>query len=295
MHSVPTPRPLGPRTQLQRSQSGSSPSHAASMGEIPGMGYPLPSGPVLTRARSAVNGARPSLTLNVASGGGAYRSAAYPNPPESHHPAPRAPPEAEPPAPVLAHTTFSPIPSGGSGKANDEDRTAMPITPRSISKIVSLNDLQQLVRRMETHPAPASPSQGGGVGGEDLTWSDDVLKVIEYLGEGASGAVQMVQDTRTGRRLARKMIITHEGPLKQLARELAFLSGLRHVNIVRFYGAYMSASNSEVKLVMELCEGQSLAAIGEQILRRKGRVGEKVARVVAEGVSALLSARVSTS
>jgi mitogen-activated protein kinase kinase len=164
----------------------------------------------------------------------------------------------------------------------------MPITPRSISKIVSLNDLQQLVRRMETHPAPASPSQGNGGGGggnEDVTWSDDVLKVIEYLGEGASGAVQTVQDTRTGRRLARKMIITHEGPLKQLARELAFLSGLRHVNIVRFYGAYMSASNSEVKLVMELCEGKSLAAIGEQILRRKGRVGEKVARVVAEGVS----------
>ncbi|KAF8269228.1 kinase-like protein [Lactarius quietus] len=137
---------------------------------------------------------------------------------------------------------------------------------------------------METHPLPPSPSQGDGGGGEDVTWSDDVLKVVEHLGEGASGAVQTVQDTRTGRRLARKTIITHEGPLKQLARELAFLSSLRHVNIVRFYGAYMSASNSEVKLVMELCEGRSLAAIGEQIRRRKGRVGEKVARVLAEGV-----------
>jgi mitogen-activated protein kinase kinase len=174
----------------------------------------------------------------------------------------------------------------GAGGAHDEERTAMPITPRSISKIVSLNDLQRLVRRMETHPP--SPSQGGGNGscGDDCVWSDDVLKVVEHLGEGASGAVEAVQDTRTGRRMARKTIITHEGPLKQLARELAFLSGLRHANIVRFYGAYMSPSNSEVKLVMELCEGRSLTAIGEQIRRRKGRVGEKVARVLAEGVCA---------
>jgi hypothetical protein len=36
---------------------------------------------------------------------------------------------------------------------------------------------------------------------------------------------------------------------------------------------------------MELCEGKSLAAIGEQIKRRKGRVGEKVARIMAEEVS----------
>ena len=57
----------------------------------------------------------------------------------------------------------------------------------------------------------------------------------------------------------------------QLACELAFLSGLRHMNITRFYGAYTSASKSEAKLVMELCEGRSFAAIGEQIRRRKGR------------------------
>jgi mitogen-activated protein kinase kinase len=69
-----------------------------------------------------------------------------------------------------------------------------------------------------------------------------------------------VQDRRTGRRVARKTIITHEGPLKQLVRELAFPSGLRYTNIVRFYGAYMSPSNSKVELVMELCEEKCLAA-----------------------------------
>ena len=285
MHSVPPPKPLGPR-QLQRSQSGSSPAHSLSLGEIPGYSmpdYPAPPAPSLTRARSAVNGARPSLTLNVNSG-----SASYPNPSTSSH-APRSPEvaagRAEPLEPVWART-LAQSPNGGAGGAGEE-RTAMPITPRSISKIVSLNDLHQLVRRMETHaPSPAQGDVSNVNGGDDITWSDGVLKVVEHLGEGASGAVETVQDTRTGKRLARKTIITHEGPLKQLARELAFLSGLRHMNIVRFYGAYMSASKSEVKLVMELCEGRSLAAIGEQIRRRKGRVGEKVARVLAEGVCA---------
>jgi hypothetical protein len=46
----------------------------------------------------------------------------------------------------------------------------------------------------------------------------------------------------------------------------------------------MNLSNTEVKLVMELCKGRSLA---EQIRNRKGRVGEKVACVLAEGVRAL--------
>ncbi|KAI0301070.1 kinase-like domain-containing protein [Multifurca ochricompacta] len=155
---------------------------------------------------------------------------------------------------------------------------------------------------METRPLPSPASAsapnndltfGSGNGnvaaaaaaaGDSGAWSDSVLEAVSLLGEGTSGAVQTVQDKRSGRRFARKTIITHEGPLKQLVRELAFLSGLRHTNVVRFYGAYMSPSNREVKLVMELCEGRSLAAVGEQIRRRKGRVGEKVARVLAEGV-----------
>jgi mitogen-activated protein kinase kinase len=183
----------------------------------------------------------------------------------------------------VTQTAQSPPPSQGP----DEDRTALPITPRSISKIVSLSDLRQLVRRMEAPPPPSPASvavRADDAPGNDGVWSDGVLEVAALLGEGASGAVQAVQDKRTGRRFARKTIITHEGPLKQLVRELAFLSGLRHTNVVRFYGAYMSPSNSEVKLVMELCEGKSLAAIGEQIRRRKGRVGEKVARILAEGI-----------
>jgi hypothetical protein len=274
-------------------------------------------------------GPRPSLTLSVDPGSMPYNHP--PNAarsPEDHH---RVPAAAHP-----AQRTLLTSPELAQSQSPSGNGRGLPITPRSISKIVSLNDLRQLMRRMEEAPLPsASPPPdrtlpvrkvddegdddevllgngsgsgsesgngnkdgvGAGAAGEGRNddgavadarggWSDGVLEVVSVLGEGASGTVQAVRDTRTERRYARKTIATHEGPLKQLVRELAFLAGLRHAHIVRFHGAYMNSSNTEVKLVMELCEGRSLAAVGEQIRRRKGRVGEKVARVLAEGVCA---------
>ena len=329
---------------LQRSQSGVSPAQASSSGDVPsGLSAPvdpqpppqrlqhttsapapapaaIPRAQILTRAKTAMAGSRPSLTLNLDPGSTPYNHPANAaRSPEDHRPAPG-------PAATAAQRTLLSSPAAAQSLSPSGNGKGLPITPRSISKIVSLNDLRQLVRRMEEAPPPsASPppdralpvrkdddgddgddeilgngsgsgsecgngnKDGGGAGAGDARggWSDDVLEVVSVLGEGASGAVQAVRDTRTGRRYARKTIATHEGPLKQLARELAFLAGLRHAHIVRFYGAYMNPSNTEVKLVMELCEGRSLATIREEIRRRKGRVGEKVARVLAEGVRAL--------
>ncbi|KAH9953870.1 kinase-like domain-containing protein [Lactifluus volemus] len=352
MQSATPPKPVGPRT-LQRSQSGMSPMIASHDEILPDLATSLYSSrpaPVLTRAKSAVAGSRPSLTLNVSAGSSQYPSSNASNDATTLRAiptdrmmdttgaaagaagttVPAASAAASAPSPVSMDVTLSGSPmvispvGGGGGipvpmmmghDDQQQQRTTTPITPRSISKIVSMSDLRQLMRRMETRPLPSPGSAGttsvrtnevpangngdsvaageggtggraggGGGGGSPPAWSDGAFDVVAVLGEGASGAVQAVQDKRTGRRFARKTIITHEGPLKQLVRELAFLSGLRHTNIVRFYGAYMSPSNSEVKLVMELCEGRSLAAIGEQIQRRRGRVGEKVARVLAEGV-----------
>jgi len=282
---------------------------------------------LVTRAKSSTTGSRPSLTLTLDPKSTPYPSRTSREPEDSPAAAGGAPPHmrsrtlgSDPAAqwqngkaPQQQQQQQQQQQSGSNGSGG------LPITPRSISKIVSLNDLRQLVRRMEeAPPAPPSPvsvmpaqndehddmlvddgnANGSGIavgeaaacagtGAGVAAWSDGVLKVVEVLGEGASGAVEAVEDTRNGRRYARKTIVTHEGPLKQLVRELAFLSGLRHAHIVRFHGAYMSPSNSEVKLVMELCEGRSLTAVGEQIQRRKGRVGEKVARVLAEGVCTL--------
>lgn len=269
---------------IQRSQSGMSPSGTSDFTMTADLSPPAPA-PRLTRATTVAH-PRPSLTLNLDRRSTPYASKNASEGPSSWVPADTttAGPRNNFNSPVTQTAQSPPPPSQGP----DEDRTALPITPRSISKIVSLSDLRQLVRRMEAPPPPSPASvavRADDAPGNDGVWSDGVLEVAALLGEGASGAVQAVQDKRTGRRFARKTIITHEGPLKQLVRELAFLSGLRHTNVVRFYGAYMSPSNSEVKLVMELCEGKSLAAIGEQIRRRKGRVGEKVARILAEGVS----------
>jgi Protein kinase domain len=303
MNSVPPPKPIGPR--MQRSQSAVPPGYTSFGSEDPDFPMtddlsPTAPAPRLTRAASAAT-PRPSLTLSLDPKSTPYHSN------ESRSPEGRT-------GWIPADSTATAVPGARNGFSSpvetqnaqappshppDEHRTALPITPRSMSKIVSLSDLRQLVHRMEAPPPPSPaslslrtnenvPGNGGDAAtgpGTRVVWSDDVLDVVTLLGEGASGAVQAVQDKRTGRRFARKTIITHEGPLKQLVRELAFLSGLRCTNIVRFHGAYMSPSNSEVKLVMELCEGKSLAAIGEQIKRRKGRVGEKVARIMAEEVS----------
>ncbi|KAI9433372.1 hypothetical protein F5148DRAFT_1295498 [Russula earlei] len=109
-----------------------------------------------------------------------------------------------------------------------------------------------------------SSGDGDAMGAQD-SWSNSILDIVTMLGEGASGVVEVVWDKWTGHQFVCKMIITHEGLLKQLVCKLMFLSGLRHTNMVHFYSMYMLPSNSEVKLMMELCKGKSLATIGEQI------------------------------
>ncbi|KAG6920281.1 hypothetical protein DXG01_005050 [Tephrocybe rancida] len=117
-----------------------------------------------------------------------------------------------------------------------------------------------------------------------LSFSDDVLEEIERLGEGAGGAVHKVKDKRTSKIMARKTITTREAPMKQLLREVSIISNTKHVNIIQFYGAYMSPSSSEVKILMDLCEGGSLESVGKRIKDRGAIVGELIAGRVAEGV-----------
>ena len=88
--------------------------------------------------------------------------------------------------------------------------------------------------------------------------------------------------------MARKTITTLEAPMKQLLREIKITSSTSHVNIVHFYGAYISPSSSEVKVLMEYGEGGSLESVGKRMREIGGRVGEKVAGRLAEGVRLLL-------
>lgn len=115
-------------------------------------------------------------------------------------------------------------------------------------------------------------------------WTDADFDVLERLGEGAGGAVAKVRDKQTGLILARKTITTREAPMKQLQRELTIAASVEHINIIKWYGAYMSPSMSEIKIVMELCEGGSLESVGKRLRERGGVVGEKIAGRLAEGV-----------
>ena len=72
--------------------------------------------------------------------------------------------------------------------------------------------------------------------------------------------------------------------MKQLLRELSIISSTQHHNIIVFHGAYMSPSTSEVKILMEFCEGGSLESVGKKIREMNAVVGEKIAGRLAEGV-----------
>lgn len=120
-----------------------------------------------------------------------------------------------------------------------------------------------------------------GYNGDD--WTDDDFEFIGRLGEGAGGAVHKVKDKRSNIIMARKTIPTRTTPAIQLIRELSFMS-TDHPNIIVFHGAYISPSSSEVKLLMEVCEGGSLDAVGKKVRELGRRVSEKVAAKLAEGV-----------
>ncbi|KZT21814.1 kinase-like protein [Neolentinus lepideus HHB14362 ss-1] len=127
-------------------------------------------------------------------------------------------------------------------------------------------------------------------------WSDEVLVEMARIGEGASGTVHAVRDTRTNIVLARKTVTTREAPIRQLLRELNIATTARHPNIVRSYGAYISPSSSEVKVLMEFCEGRSLEAVGKRLRQGGARVGEKVvgrfADSILQGLAYLHSQRI---
>jgi mitogen-activated protein kinase kinase len=168
-----------------------------------------------------------------------------------------------------------------------DDATIRP--SMNTTRPLSIEDVRRTITDIEaqTRSTPPPPTYPGEEQIDDQPqpeWSDDFFDEITRLGEGAGGAVHEVRDRRTGKSMARKTITTHETPMKQLVRELGIITTIKHPNIIRFYGAYMSPSSSEVKVVMEICQGKSLEAVGKRIKERGARVGEKVAGRLAEGV-----------
>jgi hypothetical protein len=175
---------------------------------------------------------------------------------------------------------LTPLNLGG----DDGDVNVRPALPQGHSQAKSIDKIKAALS-----PGPSTASSGSSIDVSEEDWAeaDEFLVDVQRLGEGAGGEVYKVEDKRTGTKLARKIIQARTTPPKQLVRELKYLKDTGHANIVKFYGAYISPSSSEVKVLMEFCEGGSLEAIGEKIKQGKGRVSEPVAAKIGEGVSAL--------
>lgn len=172
---------------------------------------------------------------------------------------------------------MTPLNLGG----DDGDLTVRPALPQGHSQAKSIDKIKAALS-----PGPSTASTASEVDTPEEDWAeaDEYLVDVQRLGEGAGGEVYKVEDKRTGTKLARKIIQARTTPPKQLVRELKYLKDTGHPNIVKFYGAYISPSSSEVKVLMEFCEGGSLEAIGEKIKQGKGRVSEIVAAKIGEGI-----------
>lgn len=145
-----------------------------------------------------------------------------------------------------------------------------------------LRELDEIAVQKVPYPeddAYIDPESSSNLG----NWSDEVIDELQRLGEGAGGAVHKVKDKRSGRVVARKTITTRQAP-RQLLREVSIMTSTRHINIIRFYGAYISPSTTEVKIIMEYCEGGSLESVGKRLREYGAVVGEKIAGRLTEGI-----------
>ena len=270
-------RPIGPRT-LHRSQSPSIPEirplhirkvaidppslRPPSPASVPLSSSPTPSRPLLPGASPAprASGLRPKLQLPISGAVSEYYAG----------------PSLIPPG------LDGENPGCATVRPSDQIQTAHPPNSNDISE----STIDQLVASFDKATVDShTPTEETSTNQASGRWSDGVLEELARLGEGQGGAVHKVKDIRTNRIFARKTITTREAPLKQLERELSISSTSKHLNIIQFYGAYMSPSSSEVKVMMEYCAGGSLEAVSQRIKERGARIGEGVAGRIAEGVS----------
>lgn len=173
-----------------------------------------------------------------------------------------------------------------------EERT---IRPESVTMIPAhkqtdaFNNLRDLVTELETirTSMPRSSLPHESIYSKDL--SDDSFEEICRLGEGAGGGVHKVRHKPTGIIMARKTITILEAPKGQLERELSIAATANHPNITKWYGVYIPPSSSEVKILMEFCEGRSLDAVARRMNELGAVVGEKIYGRLAEGVRSTLT------
>ncbi|SMN20222.1 similar to Saccharomyces cerevisiae YPL140C MKK2 Mitogen-activated kinase kinase involved in protein kinase C signaling pathway that controls cell integrity [Maudiozyma saulgeensis] len=126
--------------------------------------------------------------------------------------------------------------------------------------------------------------------GENL-WHFKHLKeeivTLGVLGEGAGGSVAKCKLKRGSTIFALKTInVLNTDPefQKQIFRELQFNKSFKSDYIVRYYGMFTDEENSSIYIAMEYMGGRSLEAVYKNLMKRGGRISEKVLGKVAESV-----------
>lgn len=126
--------------------------------------------------------------------------------------------------------------------------------------------------------------------GEDMwhyTHLKDEIVTLGVLGEGAGGSVAKCRLKHGSTVFALKTInVLNTDPefQKQIFRELQFNRSFKSDYIVRYYGMFTDEQNSSIYIAMEYMGGRSLEAVYKNLLKRGGRLSEKVLGKVAESV-----------
>lgn len=128
---------------------------------------------------------------------------------------------------------------------------------------------------------------------DEEIWEHPMLKnqieTVGILGEGAGGAVAKckLKTNSNGKIFALKTINTlNTDPeyQKQIFRELQFNKSFESDYIVKYYGMFADQQNSTIYIAMEYMGGKSLDAVYKNLIKRGGRISEKVLGKIAEAV-----------
>ncbi len=166
--------------------------------------------------------------------------------------------------------------------------------------VVALSDvsaleisLEQFKRLLQDHPPVGVAfaqliAQRLGRGEVDVFYDKTIhnFRVKRRLGRGAMGVVYEAEELSTGRRVALKMmkhrLAYDQRSVKRFHQEAEIVARLRSPNIVDVYDSF--AAYSTFFMVMELCEGASLA----QLIRTHVMLPEDQIRAIAGQLAAAL-------
>lgn len=126
---------------------------------------------------------------------------------------------------------------------------------------------------------------------EEEMWHYKHLKneitALGMLGEGAGGSVAKCKLKHGSTIFALKTInVLNTDPefQKQIFRELQFNKSFNSDYIVRYYGMFTDEENTSIYIAMEFMGGKSLEAVYKNLLKRGGRISEKVLGKISESV-----------